>query len=420
MQDVSSSDAKCCDNHICAKHINDTKGVAIQCPLCLTAAYCSEACRYMDWVKHACPNASLVEARAPVTAFVPYFGEDTMTADELAKLPSNAPIFQAHTVDTRLPDDTLVQMRVEPIAARATFKRETVTSNTGRGVDPTNDFSKNATYQIDVKETGTGNTVQVSGTIVGDAIYDDSPVPRIKRLLGRETISPSQLAMRASNWARSKGSQLRLWPHNEEQALAKLSHFPIKGMLSVVIHDATSEHKIALEGAYDLRSAARQGELFGGLRKQMQTRLRAKFGKSQDLADMFGLRAHYLDVDVYLIMHVARGSDFAVLRDIEVAFPIRRFTASGGSLNIESMIGSGIPLQCNPRSLEDVTALAMGLELRLTKARVAKEPVNSALDNAAGVIRKHARALAQGKTIPIDAEVPMDINTAIYTAINSL
>jgi len=400
-----------CANHTCAKESSSP----INCPNCLSVAYCSEACRYVDWVTHACPNATLVQARTVQTSFVPYWGEDGFSAEEIAKLPANAAPFQSYTVDTRLPDDSIVHLRVDPIAARAAYKRQLLTSNTGRGTEPAQAL-KGSTYSIDIiPGDGSGSGINLGGIVDIDALWDGNVTTRVKKLLGRESNMPGQLALRGGNWARSKGSLLRLWPDNSPLEHNLDTRFPLQGTLSVVITHPISGHLMRVEGPYNLKSASsRQVEVLGGLRKQFQPRLHAKLGKSKDLADMFGLRAQYQDITVLLIMHVPKGSPFAKLRDVEVAFPQYRFLDEPASaVNVERPITS---IACNPSSLEDCTAMAMALELRATRAKLAGTPVDAGLDNAAGIVRRHQRSMPA----TADDEVSMEVNTAIYTALASI
>lgn len=409
--------AKPCGNHICGKE--DCGPVCISCPLCRGTAYCSEACRYIDWATHACPNATHVEASTPVTAFVPYYGETLATPEELAKLSPSAPPFQAHAVTTRLPNEQLVQTYVPPLVVQAAvdgnkFKRQLVANPTGRGLPPKTeaydltDMAYTVTVWSSVSATNTSRAdgkVTITGVIGQDAVWSGSKEPRIQKLLG------------VADWFAGKGSKLDIWPQHSNFARGE-KRFPLSGTLSVQIETADG-HQMLLTGTYDLRSAARQHNAVGGAKKWLQPRLRKKFANSLSggVAEMFPLVANGYGLTIYLIFHIGKGEEGAQLRDVELLIPPIRLY---GDVQ-EEMIGDAITsIHCDPRSLEDCTALAMGLELRATKAKLAGTPVDADLDNASGIIRRHARNLMEGKVIAVDDEVPMEVNTAIYTALASL
>jgi hypothetical protein len=368
----------------------------------------------MDWVSHACPNATLVEAAEPVSVFVPYWGEDMATPEDLAKLAPDAPPFQAHSVTTRLPNDTLVQTLVPALVqADMSFKRQVVASATRRGLPPygqegvhTYNFIGRK-YSVEIWESGHQEmAVHYDGDLGTDAVYSESNVSRIKKLAG------------FADWFAGKGSKLDIWP--DPGRLSSNDRFPLKGRLNVEI--VSGEHKLRFDGSYDLRSAKYRPGIVGGAKKWLDPRTRKKFRDSTSggLAEMFHLAGRSAQgVEIFLIFQIIKGGDSAILRDVEFLIEPRRFYGPASKETINSV--APISLDCNPRSLSDVMALAMGLELRLTKARVAGQPLNEALDNSAGIIRKHARALEQGTIkLGVDDEVPMDVNTAIYIAVNGL
>jgi hypothetical protein len=432
-----------CANHICS---DVDKSAEIQCPLCLGAAYCSEACRSIDWVRHACPNASLVTAREVSTPFVPYWGEEALAQEEIAKLPSDSPVLQSWAVTTRLPNDTMVQSCVRSLLIGrdvASIPRE-VPPNFLRGEAPPDQLLSREYYVYITRLNPDGTksdgdaVIMLSGLMGTDAVYEGNSNARIQKLFGKgKGWRPSDLGLKFASKISPKGHHVVIWPDPQNLINFDNESFNVVGSrIRIELSDKAAEyglgipddaHVIRIEGPLDLSSAAKQHGALGALGKQWSARMRAKFRgtptRTESLAQMYGYRATVDDVTVHLIFRVARNAVVATLADVELEFAPEHFTSGNlRRVNInEQSIPAAVALECNPRSVEDVTALAMGLELRLTKARLAGEPVDAALDNAAGMVRKHARALMEGKVkLAATDDVPMDVNTAIYVAVNAL
>ena len=431
---------KDCANHICS---NADKSAEIQCPLCVGVAYCSEACRAMDWINHACPNASLVNAREVSTPFVPYWGEEALAQEEIAKLPADSPVLQSWAVTTRLPNDTMVQSCVRSLLIGrdvASIPRE-VPPNFLRGEEPPA-LMQSRTYHLYITRLNPDGTksddavIALTGNMGIDAVYEGNSNARIQKLFGKgKGWRPSDLGLKFASKISPKGHHVVIWPDPQHLIPFDSESFNVVGSrIRIELSDKAAEygtgdipsdaHVIRIEGPLDLSSAAKQHGVLGALGKQWSARMRAKFRntpvRTESLAQMYGYRATVDDVTVHLIFRVARNAVVATLADVELEFAPEHFT-SGNLKRVNINESAPVALECNPRSLEDVTALAMGLELRLTKARLAGEPVDAALDNAAGMVRKHARALMEGKVkLAATDDVPMDVNTAIYVAVNAL
>ena len=407
----------------------------------------------MDWARHACPNASLVSAKTPQTAFVPYAGEDMWSAADVAALPEDAPARQSWAVTTRLtPADVLVETRVDSllIDAQAQSVVRELPPNFLRGVEPGSKAAAKKFWIYVASGSNSSSPISVTGDVGGTqgrAVYEGSPNAQVAKLFGKmKSWRPSDWALRAGHKAAAKGALLVLWPDPTQLSAwaAQGNSFPAHGHIRIAIADAEmttstngnwtfpdGTHVIDIEGSADLSKAGKRHGLTGALAKHWSMRMKAKFrGQGvTSLAQMFGVRATYKDVTIHLIFQVAPGSDRAQLRDVEVSFPELRFTSDKpGKTNIvreteeeDEEVGRTIAMTCDPRSLEDCTALAMGLQLRATRAQVAGQPVDAALDNAAGLVRKHVRALESGKLVlgPHD-EVPMDVNTAIHSTLASI
>lgn len=433
-------DGIACANHVCGKACA-VHGSAVSCPLCKGATYCGEACRYVDWARHACPNASLVSAKTPQTAFVPYVGEDMWSAADVAALPEDAPARQSWAVTTRVtPADVLVETRVDsllPIDAQAQSVVRELPPNFLRGVAPRPSLDDYYIY-ISGGDPDFPVDIRLSGKIGGPdgrAVYEGTPNLAVAKLFGKmKSWRPSDWLRHAGHKAVGKGDKIVIW--QDPAALAAWSNnqlFPTDEPTRIRVEIADQEkgsdglfpeetHYINVQGMMDLGSAAKRGGLTGALAKQWSARMKAKFrgvAGIESLAQMFGVRATFQDVTIHLIFQMAKGSPRAKLCDIEVSFDQMHFT--GDPRDPKVTIADALPMTCDPRSLEDCTALAMGLQLRATRAQVAGEPVDAALDNAGGLIRKHVRALESGKLVlgPHD-EVPMDVNTAIHSTLASI
>lgn len=460
-----------CANHVCDKKLDVAKDTHLKCPLCLNPdqAYCSEECRVMDWVKHACPNVIQASA-ASNTAFLPFFDEDLEIEEHvMQKLDPSCALFQTYQVVQRGTDDVVREYQVPPFIgtmAANGFRRDVIVSM-GRGLSPDKAWA-DFDYMIIVKEMISGKEVQLRGNMKRDTIYKGNPDPRVAHLLG----GPTKLRWWKQEFLDKEQSSIIFWPSANKDSVFVDQEFPLQGELDIQFYlvasnvkgpsDKTS-HAFNLSGPYDLSRAEKQGRFMGAMRKRTQSRLRAKFGYNPDgsgrgrvdssVANMFSLRGTGGSMTGIVTFEVpprrGRGQGgVAIFRDIEFAVPKYKVTqlvnVIGGASNTDILrptippkkvvsdaegkaltkaLGeSGMeqervqiqsPLKCNAHDVNQVVGLTMAMELRAARGDKRNEA-------QAAVVRAYARDLLDNKKGEAPEHVPVKINTAIRLCIEGL
>lgn len=70
----------------------------VRCDICRKKAFCGDECRTMGWSIHEGVCNVITVPKRDMTVMVPYYGEDTMDAEVLDKLPKSSELFQSHIV----------------------------------------------------------------------------------------------------------------------------------------------------------------------------------------------------------------------------------------------------------------------------------------------------------------------------------
>jgi hypothetical protein len=378
-----------CGNHCCGKQFDAAKDEHVVCPLCLGAAYCDETCRVVDWVTHACPNVTTVGD----TVFVEQMEPDELEAIE-AKLAPDDPLRQSWLI-VRNNGDRTVSQRLVPgqlaVGDPVTWKQRAL--DMGKGEKP-DDRTKDINVSVTVTLTSEGGMSTPS------------------YMSGNYTVS-DRAQTSAIHW---RDKLLLTFPMKSTDSPMRGS----KGKLEVSFFagNNTSEPVSNMSGPFDVTGATKRGMLRRNLAKLTNVRARSRgYAKGSDLGRVTAVTASYGGVTVVVHLQLSGGKEAPMVEVIGVDVSVDQTTLKNlvervSGFATQSEIKS--ELRCDPRSVAQMVGLAMALELKHARGEIAPE---SALDHAAARIRTHARALMEGKAPP---EVPVEVETAIYRAIDSI
>lgn len=423
-----------CANHVCAKELENK----VLCPLCRKAQYCSEACRQTDWVKHACPNAS-ISSKANDVPVIEYAYEDEMPADVLAEeIGENIahPFLQAYTT-THYTTDGHVEHNYYPptIDADAAVKRESAFGSYKRGAEPPGDLKTEA-YTISViilNDSGSEvNRVNITGSIQNDAIYTGNDSERMKKLLGdmamgegkeKFTDRVRRYGRKLLSFGSKEGGSVILWPNLQTQNKDVLKFkMPEEGTIIFELYQGISPNarKIyELRGPYSFRGARKMSRFTRAFQKRLTQRLRAKFPNDSD--NIKNMATYRMEAGgqrvVFTVEPISNTGVF--LRDVEFAVNTSqfRFASSEGQFvdnlkdagMMESESNINMRIGVDPTSVSQMTGLVMCLETKVAQGH----------DYNSAPLRNYARELNAAGSIDEDA-IPDHIHTAIYTAVNRL
>jgi hypothetical protein len=266
----------------------------------------------MDWVKHKCDNAFMINAVAgqhKTTLFLPYHFEDTLTEKEQKRIGEfldaadreALTLGQRYLTQVRHSDQTISQHLIT-VDGTVEFgvsdpKKVPVFR---RGVAPPVTLQPKA-YEIQIKEASRGIDLKLKGNIGQDAIFDGNiaGVPQTKNLFRR-------VLQWGLNKMQKESSDTVLFAKPPANRDIRQIMFPVSGNLSITLR--IDNNVIAqMEGPYNMPTKGTQaGRAFG---KVAMERLRMLFpGKDDAVKDMKVLRAQESDKheSVVLIFKVPR------------------------------------------------------------------------------------------------------------------
>lgn len=471
-----------CANHVCVSSPSasgggrgDATSEGVDCPHCHSVAYCSEQCRYVDWVKHDCANVVRVGARAD-TLFVPYHYEDTMTLTELGEPDMRSPLVQSYVAVHHGEDHTVVQTEVPALISADSETGWTAQFITpGRGVDPTQDETlARLSYEIRVsqpnEESPERDLLQQSffGTFPRDTIYDGNDDPRVAALLGKKTKQETATATQkkpsfAKRFANAFGRAARrvisaadkikssviFWPLISDATYT--SQYDITGNLKIelFIGNGNNMHSVGnIRGGYDMSPTRLQSGVSATVKKAFELRLGGK-ASLRSTAGLRSMRAQAQGVIAVVTMEIEKKNKFVTVRDIELVVPVQLLKSKlynggavrklsdvdmdvvrtltevdreeeGATVPVYSQLSSPIAFRCDPSSTAQLVGLTMALEN--TFATNKRAAADASLQQAAGVVRKYTRACldAPASAGASRQDVPMDVNTAIRSATEKL
>lgn len=433
-----------CANHVCSKQLEDK----VLCPLCRDVQYCSEECRQTDWIKHACPNALL--ATKPNEAIIrPYAWEDEMPDEVLnEEIGTNVahPFLKGYSLTHYGPDGSVSHQDFPPMiidaAAEGGVKPLKVFGTYKRGPEPRSDMDRNIyTIRFEVidkndRVINPNNTIEFSGILGNDAVYDGNNEPRIKKLLGFIGDSDEKWYGKVTRWFRrklqsaAKSSELNIWPNlltNEKnERTSKTKTLPQMGNLRVSFLIGFQENQRLVSVFTGRFNFTKQTGIFArwtrAFRKQFAQRLRAKGFEDADAIKTFHgyvMEAPKVTSSKFVFIVQSTG-DTVYIRDVEAFISAVdmesvsvRSDDTGPALPPRDDANSSI----SASSLEQVTGLVMALE---HKAAMQDKP-DADLDAIRATLRPYARDLNEKHqgNIP-ESAIPDQVHTAIYTAVNRL
>lgn len=446
-----------CNNAICNNEIGNKQTDAfVTCSLCLQPAYCSEACRAIDWVKHDCPNALIVPEKTQ-NMMVPYFFEDLLPQQVLSSLQATDPIFQSYAFVHHGTNQTVTQWIQPPLVVAVGSDSDQyaiggveVDSKIARGSDPRDPsigIPSGTSYgiSINVFDNDKANSLSfltISGSIPDDMIFAKNPRNKKAAALAGDFNKGSIMdGLRNLRSKFVKDTQsLVFWPK-----VGETEPIPQYGNMTIELQVGGLK-SISVTTGYDLTDdAARAGtgsRISKAVKKHFEQRLKTKFPGKED-AIKYMITRHLLTPEgtqVAITFRVLPREKTATVVDIEILVQksqlIKKKTASTLSVPAsmtsanakelfsdseeeleEAMNRAGdaisVPIDCDPKNMNQVMGLIMALEMHM------QDGDNKHLENNAGIIRKYGRSLldAEGKAPEI---VPMEVNTAIYNAVNDL
>lgn len=428
----------------CANHVCGGGGEAkIACPLCKGVAYCSEACRVIDWVKHDCGNVIRV-ASPNDTPFLPYYFEDRMSDAELgpalaAGATSASPIGQSHVALYFGPNQTraeyAIPARVESGAdSQSGWRTDFVTPSIG--ADP-NTFGLGAQqYRIRISlldDTLEGNVLpgkqrDYAGTFSADTVYKGNTEERVDNLLKNKgwTTPKDSIFKRgvdvlrrgltkATHLTNTVLTSILFWPKITNETALQL---PATGNLRVEIYvgNVLVTH---IRGGFNLSASASMSKLSSGVQAAFQVRLKSKFSPALAVG-MFPFQAKADDIIATMTMKIAQGGKSGSLRDIELVVPETIIHDAINQSVVKSPISRAVVVEyrCNPRVAEQLIGLVCAVE---TASAHNKQVANDeALQNNSGILRKYARVVQDKLNCNAPADVPMEVNTAVRYVTHAL
>jgi hypothetical protein len=428
-----------CGNAICKNEIEDLQtSTFVTCSLCLQPAYCSEACRAIDWVKHDCPNSLIVPEKTQ-NMMVPYYFEDILPQQVLSSLEANDPIFQSYAFVHHGTDQIVTQWIQPPLISADSNQYAIggveVDSKIARGSDPRDpDIGlTGGTYSIIVGVFGSekgdfDETINLAGTIPKDMIFAKNPNKKAAALAGDFN----------SKFVKDTQS-LVFWPQ-----VGETEPIPQYGNMTIELQ-VNSLKTISVTTAYDLtEDAARAGtssRISKGVKKYFERRLKTKF-PGKEAAIKYMITRHLLTPEgtqIAITFRALPREKTATIVDIEILvqksqlMAKKKMTSSymPPSMNTEntknvlsdreeelseimsSVNAISVPIDCDPKNMSQVTGLIMALEMHM------QDGENKHLADNAGIIRKYGRSLLDAKGQAPEV-VPMEVNAAIHTAVNDL
>jgi len=410
-----------CNNHTCKKAIDTEEGTWHTCSLCKSPAYCSEACRVIDWPLHACANIYTTPSLEQGIA-VPYFYEDMLTEAELEGIPASDPIFQSYVVRHCNTNRVVTEYEIPPLVGLpAIAKKGTITES--RGIGPNSALTNlGDTFKLEVSfdHQFIGKSDNVTGKIPYDMIFKGTgPNEKAKKLAAgiKRTFTKA-----SESWV--------FWPNPAEVVNKQWILPSLKG--SIVVTLSVGDTVLSfVSGSYTL-TAPPKGFLGRAARKikQMFTKQNnIKFGDIQGISpkniQVFRMADHKGN-GLILSFSVPEGTTDAQLVDIEYIQPIRNTkldinvpSSDKGSKNARAETPPPIPprdtveseFSCDARDFEQVVGLAMALDYVMS---CCDAPTASRLEGPSGVIRTYARTMMER-----DGEAPDDISNEVGVSINS-
>lgn len=408
----------CCTNHTCERAINTAQDTHVLCPLCRNAAYCAEECRVIDWAAHACPNAVRVEKVGTLLA-TPYFYEDEMPADIIGEelLNEASPLkesFLLHHVGT---DMKVTQWIQQPVGEMANVVAKNPLMSLGRSGAPPEAIAQ-STFVLNIFEEGkTIQLLSVAGRVGERTIHSESDDDIIKKVA------------RASPLSEKRSTSILLWPDMKDNTVM----VPRKGSLKAELR-IDGKEPLTIEFYYTKFSTNLARRLFSAAAKRLQLRLKAKFpGKDEGIKYMQTLRATTRSgTAINLTFSVRQEQDQMELVDVEFLVPLNQLKSATSYMSklseqekklLSSLDLSESSIYCDATNISQMTGLTMALEYAQAqiKAGIAESNVQNsvAFENAAAIVRKHTRAMLDGKSFT-ESGVPMEVNAAVYTAVNAL
>ncbi len=422
MSDSEGEDSKCagCVNHTCGKQIDTAIDKHVICSLCREAVYCSEACRSIDWLAHECPNAMMTDTIGKIVA-VPYFYEDMAPQEALIDSQATSPIFQSLLLAHRGSDMQVTQWTQPALVgerARPYTASKESRAGLGKGSSPPDDLRSRA-YEVTVTDVFNVQTkTTFAGNVGANSIYKDN----------KENSRASKIASLPGT--KETGSVI-FWPEPQFAIGSKM--FPADGTDIKVELKVAGLDTITVEFEYGpLKALGLTQRLGRTFTKFFERRLHAKFdqskGKQHNIKNMQILRANTdSGVQVNLVFIVEkRQKKLVELVDIEVLVPLNQLNITGPETKSdEEMRGLDLSekkmeFRCDARDVNQMVGLTMALELALNTGKSMADDANTKnLQNTAGIIRKYTRTLLENGGAAPDT-VPMEVNTAVYTAVNAL
>ncbi len=425
----------------CANHVCGEQHATIACPLCQTVAYCSEACRVIDWVKHDCAN--VIRVSSPNDApFLPYFFEDRMSDAELGPTlapgaTSASPIGQSHVALYFGPNQTRVEYaipaRIEA-DSQSGWRTDFVTPTIGG--DPQTFELNSQTYHITIELLDNSLTARViekadyKGTLQANTVYKgntDEDVDKLLKNKGWTTQKDSIFkrgtelfrrgVTKVTNVTNSELGAILFWPKVTASSALEL---PTTGNLRVSLYlgDALITH---IRGGYSLSKSAAMNKLSSGAKAAFELRIKSKFPPAL-AKGMFPFQARADGVIATMTMKIAPNGNTGSLRDIELVVPE---DVIHGAIN-RSVRKTNEPVKsvamaeyrCNPRVAEELIGLVCAVETASVHNKQIAE--DESLQNNSGILRKYARNIQDKLNCTAPADVPMEVNTAVRYVTHAL
>ncbi len=428
----------------CANHVCGEQHATIACPLCQTVAYCSEACRVIDWVKHDCAN--VIRVSSPNDApFLPYFFEDRMSDAELGPTlapgaTSASPIGQSHVALYFGPNQTRVEYpipaRIEATDSQSGWRADFVTPTIGG--NPETFGLGLQKYRIRISlldDTLEGNVLpgkqmDYNGSFLDNTVYKGNTDERVDKLLkNKGWTTPKDPIFKRGVDALRRGltklthltnsvlDNLLFWPEITASTALQL---PATGNLRVEFYvgNVLVTH---IRGGFNLKESAAMSKLSAVAQAAFQIRLKSKFSPALAIG-MFPFQAKANDVIATITMKIAKGGDSGSLRDIEFVVPE---TLIHDAIN-QSVRKTSDPIKsiamteyrCNPRVAEELIGLVCAVETASVHNKQIAE--DESLQNNSGILRKYARNIQDKLNCSAPADVPMEVNTAVRYVTHAL
>jgi hypothetical protein len=451
-----------CENNACARACADDEHYT--CSLCREPVYCSEQCQVIDWPLHACANLiDLPNERCG--AFVPYYYEDLLTAEELSEVPANDPIFASYSTMHHNPNRT-VSTGIIPSLVEGHAVSQADASNFVRGEDPEAElrhFGITA-YQISINAWNGNDPTVISGTIPNNMIFKDNPLNAKAKQLAAGPFS-------GRVW-RSGAGLFVFWP-NPEQLRKDPLFINLSGALTLTLNlvggPSDTYEPRWVQATYALNQSKRGGlrDAWRSVKNVFQRQLQIKFPKNSSNPPSEHLQLlRYSDLegnDVILTVYAIPGdkSNVVQLVDVEFVTPANKLKIRKAEKKQPTPQASHLPpketpmivmppeeegtqdvpppppprpdlgeapiplmeraeFTCDPLSLDEVVGLSMALEYVLSGESAADDAHHrAALEHAAGTIQEYAHAMLDNDG-RAPAEVPSEVSTAIGFALDAL